>query len=83
MKRIVILAVSLFLVGCSPLNMENYEQLKVGMDYQEVTAIIGSPESCSEKLATRSCIWGDEKSAYIKASFIKESAILFSHKGLK
>jgi hypothetical protein len=63
--------------------MDNYNQLKVGMKYDEVTAIIGGPDSCSETLGTRNCIWGSEDAAHIKASFVKEAAILFSHRDLK
>jgi hypothetical protein len=44
-----------------------------------VTDIIGSPESCKEKLGTRSCIWGDKEGSYIKANFIAGAAIHFSH----
>ena len=32
------------LFGCSKLNRENYDKIKVGMDYQEVVSIIGEPD---------------------------------------
>ena len=81
MKKLVILTGVLLLAGCSKLSMENYNQLKVGMSYQEVTAIIGDANSCEEVIGTRSCVWGDEQSG-IKAGFVADKAIAFSHKGL-
>ena len=81
--RMVIIGFALFfLAACSKLNLESYDKLDVGMKYEEVTDIIGSPESCKENLGTRSCIWGDKEGTYIKANFIAGSAIHFSHKNL-
>ncbi|MCT6699699.1 DUF3862 domain-containing protein [Rheinheimera sp. 4Y26] len=81
MKKIITAALLLTLVACSKLSMDNYQQLKTGMSYNEVTAIIGEPESCEEALGTRTCLWGDDKKQ-IKAAFLAEKAMLFSHKGL-
>ncbi|MFT5164740.1 MAG: hypothetical protein ACI9FJ_003349 [Alteromonadaceae bacterium] len=72
---------SLALVACSKVNKENYEALGIGMEYAEITAAIGDPESCSETLGTKSCIWGDE-AKHIKATFIVDKAITFSNNGL-
>ena len=82
MKKRTAFIMLLALTGCSKLSMENYQQLKTGMSYDEVTAIIGKPESCEEALGTRSCIWGDEQKQ-IKAAFLAEKAMLFSHQGLQ
>jgi hypothetical protein len=82
MKKRAAFFMLLALTGCSKLSMENYQQLKTGMSYDEVTAIIGKPESCEEALGTRSCIWGDEQKQ-IKAAFLAEKAMLFSHQGLQ
>jgi hypothetical protein len=82
MKKRAAFIMLLALTGCSKLSMENYQQLKTGMSYDEVTAIIGKPESCEEALGTRSCIWGDEQKQ-IKAAFLAEKAMLFSHQGLQ
>ena len=83
-KRSIIALCALFLLSsCSKLNMENYDKLESGMKYEEVVAIIGSPAECSEKLGTRRCIWGDDEGANIKANFINERAIFFSHDELK
>ncbi|WP_333796529.1 DUF3862 domain-containing protein [Rheinheimera sp.] len=81
MKKIITAALLLSLAACSKLSMDNYQQLKTGMSYNEVTAIIGEPASCEEALGTRTCLWGDDNKQ-IKAAFLAEKAMLFSHKGL-
>ena len=82
--RFMLMLVSAFLLAsCSKLNMDNYQQLKTGMKYEEVTSIIGSPGSCSEKFGARSCIWGDSEGSFIKAKFLGETAVAFSHSNLK
>ena len=76
------IALSVLLAGCgSSLTKENYEKLSVGMDYTEVTAVIGDPDNCSETLGTKRCTWGDD-SKNIKVSFIADKATLFSNNGL-
>lgn len=81
MKKTIVCALVLFLAGCGKLSIENYNQLKVGMSYQEVTAVIGEANSCEEIIGTRSCVWGDDQKS-IKAGFVADKAIAFSHKGL-
>lgn len=81
MKKLLTIALLFSLAACSKLSMENYQQLKTGMTYNEVTALIGEPNSCEEALGTRSCVWGDDNKQ-IKAAFLAEKAMLFSHKGL-
>lgn len=71
----------LSLMGCSKLTLENYDQLKVGMSYEEVTGLIGEPSGCSEALGTRSCQWGNDKKN-IKVTFFGSRATLFSAEGL-
>lgn len=45
---LVLAAVALTAAGCSKLTPENYAKLKVGMSYNEVTAILGGPSSCDD-----------------------------------
>jgi len=82
MKKLTALFLLLAVTACSKLSMDNYQQLKTGMSYDEVIAIIGKPESCEEALGTRTCIWGNDKKQ-IKAAFLAEKAMLFSHQGLQ
>lgn len=79
---VVLALVFMTAVGCSKVSKENYDKLKVGMAYDEVVSIIGSPDSCSETFGTKTCLWGSEKKR-IKASFIGSKAVAFSSKGLR
>jgi len=83
-RKMSCVIVALFLlgaVGCSRVSKQNFDKLKVGMAYEEVVTILGSPGSCSETLGTKSCVWGSEK-RQIKVSFIASKAVAYSNKGL-
>ena len=82
MKKLLIILGCLALAACSKLIVENYDKLTMGMTYQQVTDIIGSPVSCDEVIGTRTCQWGDD-TANVHATFISDKAIAFTHKGLK
>ena len=83
-NRSLTLALLLLAVAaCSKLNKENYDMLKMGMSQEEVEAIIGAPVNCSETLGTKSCMWGNEESTFIKVSFVGDNAATFSNNGLK
>jgi outer membrane protein assembly factor BamE (lipoprotein component of BamABCDE complex) len=69
-------------LGCNKVSKKNYDKLKVGMAYEEVVSIIGSPDSCSEAFGTKTCLWGSEKKR-IGVSFIGSKAVAFSSKGLR
>lgn len=75
------LLISITLLGCSKLNRENYDKIKVGMDYKEVISIIGEPDKCDSALVAKNCIWGDE-SKNITIKFISDKAVLPTMKGL-
>lgn len=77
-----IAAISLTLAACSKVSKENYDNLKMGMEYTEVTGIIGDPDKCSETLGTKSCVWGDD-AKNIKVSFMGDKAIAYTNDGLK
>ena len=82
-KRVllVLLFMSIALFGCSKLTRENYDKIKVGMDYQEVVSIIGEPDECDSALGAKSCTWGsDNKNITIK--FIADKVVVPSMKGL-
>ena len=82
LKKITLLASVLLLASCSKLTMENYQKIEVGMKYDEVTELIGTPKECNESLGTRRCIWGDEEGTNVKINFISGAAVMFSHKNL-
>ena len=77
------LLTTLFLTaGCSKVTMENYDKLEMGMEYNEVTALLGNPNSCTESLGVKSCIWGNE-TRNIKINFLGDQIVVFSSTGLK
>jgi hypothetical protein len=78
---LAVTALSLALVGCSKVNKENYDKVKVGMDYSEVIEVVGDPDKCKETLGTKSCVWGDD-SKNIKVSFVADKVLLPSSNGL-
>jgi len=70
-----------FFMGCSKLSKENYDKIKVGMDFQQVVKVIGEPDKCDAAIGTKSCIWGtDQKN--IKIKFIADKVILPTMKGI-
>lgn len=74
-KSIALVALLAGLVGCSKMTAENYAKLQVGMSFAEVTAVIGSPQSCDETLGIKSCRWGDDKS-HVNANFVADKLVL-------
>ena len=82
MKQILIGGlIALLLTGCSKLNRENYDKLKMGISYTEASSILGKAESCDDKLGTTSCVWGGE-GKNIKIRFIADKTTFFSSEGI-
>lgn len=86
MKRKVqvlsLVSLTIMLMACSKLNLENYDRLKMGMDQKEVENIIGGPDRCEESVGSRSCLWGNKEGTFVKINFIGGKAVLFEHDGL-
>lgn len=72
----------LLIVGCSKVTKENYDKLKMGMEYSEVITLLGDPNSCTESMGVKSCTWGNEIK-YIKINFLGDQTVVFSIKGIK
>ncbi|MGQ4656952.1 DUF3862 domain-containing protein [Aeromonas enteropelogenes] len=82
MKQIMIGAlVALLLTGCSKLNRDNCDKLKMGMTYAQASEILGKAERCDDALGTTSCVWGGE-GKNIKIRFIADKATFFSSEGI-
>jgi hypothetical protein len=77
---ILIAAVSLT-IGCSKLTPENYDRLRVGMNYDKVVSILGKADECDGAMGLKSCTWGNEK-RNIKVSFVGDKVVVFSGHGL-
>lgn len=77
------LFVSLLLTAsCSKITKENYDKLEMGMEYSEVTKLLGNPNSCTESIGVKSCVWGKE-TKNIKVNFLGDQIVVISTSGLK
>ncbi|MBT9569382.1 MAG: hypothetical protein IV085_13925 [Thiobacillus sp.] len=72
----------LLLLGCSKLTLENYDRITPGMDYDEVTDLLGTPTSCDDVMGVRSCLWGDDTRT-VTVNFVAGKVLLFSSSNLK
>lgn len=70
------------LLGCSPLTLDNYNKITMGMTYDDVTRLIGAPEHCDDVMGIRSCQWGDEKRG-VNVNFVAGQVLLFSSHNLQ
>lgn len=82
LQRMALLVSICLLAACSKITAENYAKVKIGMEYKEVTAILGNPASCDDVVGFKSCIWGDEKS-HITVRFAGDKVILYSAENIK
>lgn len=78
-----VLAAALALVaGCNTLTAENYARVKVGMDYVEAKAILGTPDRCDEAIGLKTCVWGDaQRSATLR--FVGDKVVFHSATNLR
>lgn len=81
-KTVFALGLLLAVAGCSRLTQENYDRIAVGMSYDEVVELIGTPEACDDVMGVRSCTWGDEKRS-VKVNFLAGEVLLYSSTNLK
>ncbi len=81
LRLILIGLIVLTLSACTKLTRENFDRVKVGMDYQEVTAILGEADSCDKALGTMNCVWGD-KSKNITIKFVADKVVLPTAEGI-
>ena len=82
MNMMALLVLVVVLAGCSKLTADNYARIKTGVEYNEVVRILGKPDSCSEVVFVKSCVWGNEQKN-ITISFMGDKAILTSSKNIK
>ncbi|MBL0224124.1 MAG: DUF3862 domain-containing protein [Geobacteraceae bacterium] len=82
MRMIVLMVLVTMLPGCSKLTVDNYAKIKTGIEYSEVVTIIGKPDSCSEALFVKSCVWGNEQKN-ITVNFLGDKVILSASRNIK
>jgi len=78
---IICLAPTFMFLGCSKITQENYNKLKIGMEYNEVLKIIGKPDHCESVLSMKNCIW-EESSKSIKIGIIADKVVFLSSHGI-
>lgn len=81
-SMLLIAALCFMAVACGNLTQQNYDKIKVGMNYQEVEKILGSNPTCDSALGVKSCTWGTTEK-HIKVQFVADKVTLYSAKGLK
>ena len=79
----VLLMIVLLLAGCgSKVTAENYAKLSVGMTYDAVVAVLGTPDRSEEKIKFRTCTWGDDQKS-ITVRFLAGRAVFMSNRDLQ
>ena len=78
---VALMAVAL-VVGCSKINKDNYDKIEVGMTYDEVVAILGTPDEVTDAIGTKSCVWGKAPQT-IRIKFVGDKVVFHSAEGLK
>ncbi len=76
---IIWLITTIIFLGCSKINQENYDKLKVGMDYDEVLKIIGKPDNCKSVLNMKNCIWEESSKSITIKVFANKVVFLSGH----
>ncbi|MDH3357320.1 MAG: DUF3862 domain-containing protein [Desulfobacteraceae bacterium] len=86
MIKLLVLVICMFsllaLTGCSNVNKENYDKIKIGMSYEEVVGVLGKPNTCEDPvLKTKNCMWGSSDKQ-IKIKFVADTVAWRSSKGI-
>ena len=78
---IICLAPTFIFLGCSKITQENYNKLKIGMEYNEVLKILGKPDHCESVLSMKNCIW-EESSKSITIKIAANKVVFMSSHGI-
>lgn len=70
------------ITGCGKLTASHYNQIKAGMDYNEINTTLGAPDICTNKSKIKQCRWGNENEN-IKVTFINNKATSIAQNNLK
>jgi len=86
MSKLLVLSIYIIsmlgIAGCSKVNKENYDKIKIGISYEEVLGILGKPDTCEDTvLKTKNCIWGSSEK-YIKIKLVADTVVWRSCKGI-
>lgn len=78
---LICLSPTIIFLSCSKINQENYDRLKVGMDYDEVVKILGKPDNCESILNMKNCTW-EESSKNITIKAVADKVVFLSSQGI-
>ena len=78
----VLLTLGFLLGGCSKATQANYDKIEMGMSYQEVVDLLGTPDKNDDVMGARNCFWGKEP-RMINIKFVGDKVVYHSAKGLK
>lgn len=78
---LIIAGIVLNVAACSRVTRENYRKLQVGMEYAQVTQILGEPSRCDSVLTVKTCDWG-KKERMITIQFVADKVVFYSSKGM-
>jgi len=81
-RTIILLLLVCMLLGCSKLTTDNYAKITTGMAYSEVVKILGKPDSSSEALFVKNCVWGNEQKN-ITVNFVADKVILATSRNIR
>lgn len=81
-RTTTLLLAVLIAAGCSKLTPENYAKVRMGITFDEVKAVLGSPDACSDTVGLKDCRWGDEKRG-VNVKFAGEKVIFHSAHNIK
>jgi hypothetical protein len=82
LQMILLPVLCVLLLGCSKVTVENYAKIKSGMEYGEVVKILGKPDSSSDAVIIKNCVWGNEN-RNITVNFIGDKVMLTTSKNLR
>jgi hypothetical protein len=83
LRVLSLLVLFVCVAACSnPVNKTNYDKLAMGMDYQEVVALLGPPDQSQTALGATSCVWGKPPRT-ISVKFIADKVVFFTAENLK
>lgn len=83
MKKVIGVIAALFvLTGCSKITLDNYNEIKSNMSYDDVVSLLGKPNSCDGMSSAKSCLWGDEKKG-IRVAFLSDEVLMANYHGLE
>jgi hypothetical protein len=79
---LAIALIAMTLSACSKITVENYNKIQVGMKYDEIKQLLGTPTKCSDVLTVKTCVWGDDKH-YVQVSFVADQVLLFNSENIR